>query len=109
MPRWLPLLLFAAFVPSAQSAVPDADIIVAVRKDKETIFVDVDCPVRAPLAVIWEVLTDYDHMSGFISTLNYSGVEARSDNVLTVKQKGTAKLGLLSFEFENVREVEIVP
>jgi hypothetical protein len=109
MPRWLPLLLFAMFVPSAQSAAPDADIVVAVRKDKETIFVDVDCPVRAPVAVIWEVLTDYDHMSAFISTLSYSGVEARRDNVLTVKQKGTAKLGLLSFTFENVREVEIVP
>ena len=80
-----------------------------MRKDKETIFVDVDCPVRAPVAVIWEVLTDYDHMSGFISTLELQRRRGRRDNILTVRQKGNATLGLLSFTFENVREVEIVP
>ena len=109
MARWFLVLLFSAVASIAQAAVPDADIVVAVRKDKETIFVDVDCPVRAPLPVIWEVLTDYDHMSGFISTLEYSGIEGRRDSILMVRQKGKATLGLLSFAFDNVREVEIVP
>ena len=112
MARWVLLLLFSAgasAAAAAAAAAPDADIAVVVRKDKETIFVDVDCPVRAPLPVIWEVLTDYDHMSGFISGLEYSAIEGRRDNLLIVRQKGTGKLGLFSFTFENVREVEIVP
>ena len=109
MARWLLLLLFGAAASVAQAAPPDADIAVLVRKDKETIFVDVDCPVRAPLPVIWEVLTDYDHMSGFISSLDYSSVEGRRDSLLMVRQKGKATLGLLAFTFDNMREVEIVP
>lgn len=109
MARWVLLLLFSAGASAAAAAAPDADIAVSVRKDKETVFVDVDCPVKAPLPVIWDVLTDYDHMSGFISSLQYSGIEGHHDNILTVRQKGTGKLGLFSFTFENVREVEIVP
>jgi hypothetical protein len=109
MARWFLALLFSAGASVALSAVPDADIAVTVRKDKETIFVDVDCPVRAPLPVIWEVLTDYDHMSGFISSLEYSGIEGRRDNILMVRQKGKATLGVFTFPFDNVREVEIVP
>jgi polyketide cyclase/dehydrase/lipid transport protein len=109
MHRWLFLLLFAALHSVAQPAAPDADITVAVRKDGATIFVDVDCPVQAPVPLIWQVLTDYDHMSTFIGGLEYSAIEGRRDNLLTVRQKGKAKLGLFTFNFENVREVEIVP
>jgi hypothetical protein len=109
MKHGMAVLLFSAGASVAQPPALDADIVVSVRKDKETIFVDVDCPVRAPLPVIWEVLTDYDHMSGFISSLEYSGIEGRRDNILMVRQKGKAALGLFRFAFENVREVEIVP
>ena len=109
MHRWLLLLLLTAVTSIAHGAAPDADIVVAVRKDAETIFVDVDCPVRAPLSLIWEVLTDYDHMSGFIASLDYSSVEGRKDNLLIVRQKGKGKLGLFTFSFDNVREVEILP
>lgn len=80
-----------------------------VKKNGPEIVVDVDCPVRAPLSITWDVLTDYDNMSSFISNLQYSGVEARVDNVLRVRQKGKATRGPLSFAFDNVREVELVP
>lgn len=109
MHRWVFLLFFAALQSFAQPAAPDADITVAVRKNGETIFVDVDCPVRAPVPLIWQVLTDYDNMSSFIRGLEYSAVEGRHDNLLTVRQKGKGKLGLFTFTFDNVREVEIVP
>jgi hypothetical protein len=109
MHRWVFLLLLAAVPLLAQPAAPDADITVAVRKDGQTIFVDVDCPVHAPIPVIWQVLTDYDNMSSFIGGLEYSAIEGRRDNLLIVRQKGKARLGLLTFAFDNVREVEIVP
>jgi len=109
MRHWLEVMCLAAVACAAWAAAPASDIAVDVRKNGETIFVDVDCPVRAPLPIIWDVLTDYDHMSSFISTLDYSGIEGRRDDVLIVRQKGKAKLGLLSVTFDNVREVQIVP
>ncbi len=95
-------------VPAA-SAVSDEDIIVHVRKDGPEIVVEVDCPVRAPLRVVWDVLTDYDNMSRFLSHVQYSSVQGRGDNVLTVRQKGKTTGGPFSFAFDNLREVELRP
>ena len=112
--KWLELRLLGAFLlavlpVSAWSQNPDQDIVVHVQKDGQQIKVDVDCPVDAPASVVWEVLTDYDHMAQFISNLEYSGIENRVDNVLRVRQKGKASRGPLTLTFDNVREIELVP
>ena len=109
MRRWLASLLLTTVAAAAWSADPAPDIAVVVRKEGATIFVDVDCPVSAPDPVIWDVLTDYDHMSGFVSGIEYSAVVGRTDNLLLVRQKGKATLGPFAFTFDSVREVEIVP
>jgi hypothetical protein len=107
--RALLALLIAALSASAWGFNPNQDIVVRVERDGQRIAVDVDCPVDAPWAIVWEVLTDYDHMAQFISNLQYSGVEEASDNVLRVRQKGQASRGPLTLKFDNVREVELVP
>lgn len=106
--RLVALWLAAAALPAA-TASPDQDIIVHVRKAGPEIVVDVDCPVRAPLPLVWEVLTDYDNMSSFVTNLQHSDVERRVDSVLTVRQTGRATRGPFSFTFDTVREVELVP
>ena len=107
--RLVAALLLAVAPVCAWSAGTDQDIAVQVRKDGQNIVVDVDCPIDAPWPVVWEVLTDYDHMAQFISTLEHSGVTARTDNVLRVHQNGKAGRGFLTLTFDNVREVELVP
>ncbi|MGH8713588.1 MAG: SRPBCC family protein [Casimicrobiaceae bacterium] len=107
--RWLAMLWLAAIASPAWAAAADDDIIVHVKKDGPEISVEVDCPVRAPVRVVWGVLTDYDNMSSFISNLQYSGVQGRADNTLVVRQMGRATRGPLSFSFDNVREVQLVP
>jgi len=87
----------------------EQDIVVHARKDGAEVVVDVDCPVRAPVQTVWDVLTDYDNMSRFISNLQYSGIQGRVDNVLRVRQAGKATRGPLSITFDNIREVELVP
>ena len=72
--HWLALLCLSAMIVPAFSAAPDEDIVVQVRKDGPEIVVEVDCPVRAPLLVVWNVLTDYDSMTSFISNVAYSTV-----------------------------------
>lgn len=102
-------VLPAAGLHAAGSPAADQDIGVHVKKDGAEIVVDVDVLVNAPLAVAWEVLTDYDHMTEFIANLQSSSVQARNGQTLQVYQKGKAERGLLSITFENVREVQLVP
>ena len=107
------LALAAALVawpPAAARAAGDtSDIVVHARKDGATITVEVDCPVDAPRAVAWDVLTDYDHMAKFVSNLEVSAIRMRMGDRLQVHQKGKASRGPLTFPFESVREIELVP
>lgn len=89
--------------------IADQDIEVHAKKNGQEVIVDVDCPVNAPLAIAWEVLTDYDHMAEFLSDVQSSSVQERQGLMLQVYQKGRAARGLLSITFENLREVELVP
>lgn len=104
----VPVALAASASPASPPQV-DQDISVRVQKAGEEILVDVDCPVRAPVAIVWDVLTDYNNMAGFVSNLQFSGIERRVDNVLTVRQRGKVTRGVFSFAFDNVREIELMP
>ena len=102
-------VLLALFSVAVWSAGDTSDIVVRVRKDGAAISVDVDCPVAAERAVAWEVLTDYDGMARYISNLDQSVVRIRTSNRLMVYQKGKASRGPLTFPFENVRDIELIP
>lgn len=104
------LAFFLAALPVvAVHASVDDDIRVRVQKDGPEIAVDIDCPVQASVPLAWEVLTDYAHMSAFISNLESSFVQAQDGLKLVVYQKGKATRGPLTFTFESVREIELVP
>jgi hypothetical protein len=107
--QWLIACCVATVAVSASAAGPDEDILVHAKKDGAEVVVEVDCPVRAPILAVWDVLTDYDNMSRFISNLQYSGIQGRVDNVLKVRQYGKATRGPLTITFDNVREVELRP
>ena len=107
--QWLLACGLALALGPAWADAADGDIVVHARKEGAEIVVDVDCPVRAPVRTVWDVLTDYDNMSRFISNLEYSGIQGRTDNFLTVRQTGKATRGPLSIRFDNVREVELRP
>ena len=107
--RGLAFAMLALPPLAAWSASDTSDIVVRVRKDGATISVDVECPLAATRAVAWEVLTDYDNMAKFISNLDQSVVRIRTGNRLLVYQKGMASRGPLTFPFENVRDIELIP
>ena len=102
--------LWVAILPVPARAVDaNEDIVVHVAKDGQHIVVDVDCPVDAPASIIWEVLTDYDHMAQFVSNLEYSRIEDSAGELLRVRQTGKASRGPLTLRFDSVREIELVP
>ena len=41
---------------------------------------------RAPLPIVWQVLTDYDHIGSFVSSMSRSEVLSRSGDTLRVRQ-----------------------
>ena len=68
-----------------------------------------DLTIYAPVApsLAWAVLTDFEHMSEFVPNLTSSQVSERSDSGLKVTQKGVARYGLFSSNFESVREISL--
>jgi Polyketide cyclase / dehydrase and lipid transport len=98
-----------AQTPARTEAADDSDIVVSAEKDGENIIIDVEMRVRAPLSVVWEVFTDYDHMTRFVSSVNSSRIVERSGNTVHVAQQSNTELGMLKFSFDNVRQVELVP
>jgi len=98
-------------VLTAHAATPedDADIGVHVRQDGNRIAVDVDVPVKATAVEAWNVITDYDNMAKFVTSLQSSKVLERDGNKVILYQKGVASRGPLSITFENTREIVLTP
>jgi hypothetical protein len=46
--------------------------------------------------LVWEVLTDYDGMTGFLSSLRKSEIVRRTPQGVVIKQEGTARLLMFS-------------
>jgi hypothetical protein len=87
----------------------DKNPAVTVRESDGVIIVDVALSVPATRQESWRVLTDFDHMAQFISTLQSSKVIARSGDKVQVAQQGHASHGPLSFTFDSVREITLKP
>jgi hypothetical protein len=99
----LATLLLAAPLCAAQ------EVKVKVQRHGETIVVDVEAHVAAPVKEAWGVFTDYDHMSAFISNIKHSKVLARDGNLLEVEQAGETRVAFMRFGFIAVRAVELTP
>jgi hypothetical protein len=109
-PAVLAAALLVLLPPAFALETSPAEIAVHVVKDGPHVAVDIDFVVDAPWPVIWDVLTDYDHMAEFISNVASSSIVARTpEGALRVHQKGSATIGPFSFPFNNVREVELAP
>lgn len=103
-------IALAIFPAAAHAASPDSrDIAVAIHRDGEAYVVDVDLTVDATPQEAWNVLTDYDHMSGFVSNVTMSHIIHRASDSLEVAQTSRLKFGFIDLKFDNVREIEFVP
>jgi carbon monoxide dehydrogenase subunit G len=112
MPRispWLPLLGILALVPTPAKGGGADDVGVRVRVDGDVVRLEASFSVDASRQEVWSVLTDFEHMTRFISNLKSSSVVARNGDLITVAQAGEASLGLIKFTFESVRELRLTP
>ena len=85
------------------------DINVRVERNGDTVVVDVDAQMPGTLRETWAVFTDYENMASFITNLTASKIVARKEHSLEVMQAGSTKVGFMTFGFQAVRAVDLLP
>lgn len=96
-----------ALATDAPQAVAEEDV--QVQRTGQSFTIDLGFYAPVPPARAWAVLTDFEHMAGFLPSLTSSHVSKVSDTELRVSQTGVAKYGMFSTDFESIREVTLVP
>lgn len=87
----------------------DKEIEVKVQNDGERILVYATFVVPVVPQQAWAVLTDFDNISSFISSVQSSKVTNGTGNNLQVSQRGVTQFGFFIFSFDSVREVNLTP
>jgi uncharacterized membrane protein len=113
-PRWIALTTLAATALALASwlysAPSEADDITVHAERRDRLFVvDVEASVPAPADIVWDVLTDYDHMSAFMSAMKSSAVTRRDGARLEVAQTMESRVGPFKFVNRTVRAVQLTP
>jgi carbon monoxide dehydrogenase subunit G len=97
-------------LPAARGARAADDISVeSVRRD-DALEVVCRATLDAPLAVVWQTLTDYDRLTEFIPGMRSSRVVERRGALVVVEQSGEARFLFLRYPIEvTVASIERPP
>lgn len=87
----------------------NSDIRVKVENDGEQIIVKATFTVPAAPQQVWAVLTDFDNISNFISSIQSSKVVGRSGDDIHVSQHAIEKYAFLTISLESVRKINLTP
>src|SRR4051812_29228968 len=105
MKTTLAALLFAAAPAAAAAPRPE----VALTREGGVFRLQASFTVDAPPAVVWGVLTDYDGMTRFLSSLKRSRVVERKPDGAVIEQEGSARLLVFSRAINLLLEVAELP
>lgn len=101
-------LILALLVAASTDAATESPIrSVDVRQDSDAYVANLVMFAPVPLKTAWDVLVDFNHMSGWVPNLRESKVVATDGNALTVEQRGTAKFGIFSIPYTSVRKMQL--
>jgi hypothetical protein len=100
------LLVVALLSPPCGAA---EDVVFDVERSGARIDVRARGVVAAPVAVVWQTLTDYEGLPGFIPGLSSSVVASRQGNRLIVDQTGEARFLVFTLPIEVRLEVTQSP
>jgi hypothetical protein len=100
-------MLIHTWVAAEPLSENNTDLKVQIQGDQ--VSVDLSLLIPAPRPVVWAVLTDFEHMTGFISNLKECRIISKSDKTATIFQRGTAQYGPVSFSFESTKELQFSP
>jgi ribosome-associated toxin RatA of RatAB toxin-antitoxin module len=81
------------------------DVSIDAERRGDSIEIRARALIAAPPALVWQVLTDYERLPGFIPGLTKSVVRERQGNRLVLEQAGEARFLVFSFPIEVRYEV----
>ena len=90
-------LFLLASIPVAMAA---SDLEVEATRNGERIEVRARATIQAPLALVWNTLTDYERLPEFIPGLKKSRVISRLGATTTVEQSGEARFLFMSIPID---------
>ena len=85
------------------------DINITIQNNGKKIVVDAYFIVPVDSQLVWETLTDFDNIPSFISSVQSSEIINKTGNTLHVTQNSIIRFSIATFNFESVREVNLVP
>ncbi len=69
-----------------------AKVNIAITKTSESYVITANFVVKSTTDVVWTVLTDYDNISSFVSSISLSRVKERKKDSLYIEQSGANKI-----------------
>jgi ribosome-associated toxin RatA of RatAB toxin-antitoxin module len=99
----LAIALFAAAHAAPGSAAEE--LVIEAERRGESIEVRAHALIAAPPALVWQVLTDYERLPGFIPGIAKSVVRERQGSQLVLEQTGEARFLVFSFPIDVRYEV----
>ena len=75
----------------------ESDVKVSAATEGGAVRIDAYALLRAPWSIVWQTLTDYDHLGSFIPGMTTSRVIRREGVAAIVEQTGEARVLMISF------------
>jgi hypothetical protein len=104
----LPCLVGAALLAASACATAQP-IQVKAQKQGDAVVIDVEATAAVDPTIAFAVLTDYDQMPRYVSSLKSSRMARTGPNTLEVEQVAQTKLLFWNFTVRSLRSVELVP
>lgn len=102
------LLLVQAMI-GVTGALAAEQVAIQASVEGNGVVINATAIVNAPYNVIWQTLTDYDHLSDFVPGMDHSQVIGRHGTAVTVQQSGHAGLSFLRYPINVVVESDEHP
>ena len=87
----------------------DNEIEIKVHNNGERVLIYVSFLVPVMPQQAWAVLTDFNNLSDFTTSIQSSKVSNKMGNTMHVSQRGVTQFGLLSYSIDTVGEVNLTP
>ena len=87
----------------------DKEIEIKVHNNGERVLIYVSFLVPVMPQQAWAVLTDFNNLSDFTTSIQSSRVSNKMGNTMHVSQRGVTQFGLLTYSIDTVGEVNLTP
>ena len=87
----------------------DQEIEIKVHNNGERVLIYVSFLVPVMPQQAWAVLTDFNNLSDFTTSIQSSKVSNKMGNTMHVSQRGVTQFGLLTYSIDTVGEVNLTP